>query len=413
MEKAERPDEEIIELVKTTLEIPNAHDIRGNITLPLTTDKGTTICWETDRPDIVNVNNEKNDDYDDTPAGVVTRPETDTTVKVTASITVGNVSDKKQISLIVKARPHNKSFTSYLMSHFTGDHDRGEQIYFAISKDGLNWIDLNAGQPVLTSDIGEKGVRDPFILRSSEGDKFFMIATDLRIANGKGWNAAQTAGSKSIMVWESNDLVNWSEPRMIEVAPPNAGDAWAPEAFYDEKTGEYVVYWASRVFDQNGNFGPHHIYYAKTRDFRSFTKPTLFIERSGDRNIIDTTIIKDKKFYYRYSGDGQITIEKSEHLLGPWSNIGTIEASTGLSGHDVEGPLIFKFNDRDEWCLMVDQYATGKGYLPLRTTYLLSGEFTKLTTSDYSLGSTKKRHGSVIPLTEEEYEAVRAKWLNI
>jgi hypothetical protein len=413
MEKSGLSNQEIMERTKTTLEIPNAHDIRGNITLPVTTDQGALISWETDRPDIVNINNEKNEHYDDTPAGVVNRPETDTTVKLTATITVGKITDKKQFSLLVRAKAPKKLFASYLMSHFAGDHDTGEQIYFAISTDGLHWNDLNNSQPVITSDIGEKGVRDPFILRSSEGDTFYMLATDLRIANGKGWEVAQTAGSKSIMVWESNDLVNWSEPRMIEIAPRNAGDAWAPEAFYDEKTGEYIVYWASRVADQNGNFGPHRIYYAKKRDFRMFTKPNLFIERSDDTHIIDTTIIKDGLFYYRYSGDGQITIEKSEHLLGRWSKIGTIEASTGLTGHDVEGPLIFKFNDREEWCLMVDQYATVKGYLPLRTQNLLSGEFTKLPISMYSLGSTKKRHGSVIAITREEYEAVRAKWDDI
>lgn len=75
---------------------------------------------------------------------------------------------------------------------------------------------LNDCQPVLSSNIGEKGVRDPFILRSAEGDKFFMIATDLRIASGKGWDAAQTAGSKSIIVWDSNDLVNWLFSRLYQ-----------------------------------------------------------------------------------------------------------------------------------------------------------------------------------------------------
>ncbi|MGM0874719.1 MAG: family 43 glycosylhydrolase [Bacillota bacterium] len=403
-------DEEIVELAKANLEIPNADDIRGNITLPTSTNNGATITWETDRPDVVNVNKAENENYDDIPAGIVTRLDTDTQVKLTATITSGEVSDTKQILLTVKAKPKKKNFTSYLMTHFTGEHDIGEQIYFASSTDGLIWKDLNDSNPVLTSDIGEKGVRDPYILRSAEGDKFYIIATDLRIANGKGWSDAQRNGSKSLIVWESTDLINWSEPRMVEVAPPNAGDAWAPEAFYDEKTGEYVVFWASRLPNGEGDFGPHDIYYAKTRDFHTFTEPKVFIDRPGDTHIIDTTIIKDNDMYYRYSGDGQITIEKTDQILGTWSKVGTIESSTGLTGHDVEGPLIFKFNDRKEWNLMVDQYATGKGYLPLLTTDLSSGEFTKLTTSDYSLGSNKKRHGSVLPITQEEYEAVMAKW---
>lgn len=412
-EKVTLTDKEIVELAKENLEIPNANDIRGNVTLPASSSKGATITWETDSPDVINVNDTVNDDYDDIPAGVVTRQDTDKKVRLTATIASGEISDKKEISLTVKAKPGKKNFTSYLMTHFTGEHDIGEQIYFASSTDGLNWKDLNDSNPVLTSNIGEKGVRDPYIFRSAEGDKFYIIATDLRIANGKGWGAAQTAGSKSLIVWESTDLVNWSQPRMVEVAPPKAGDAWAPEAFYDEKTGEYVVFWASTVSNEQGEFEPHNIYYAKTRDFHTFTKPKVFIDRPGDTHIIDTTIIKDDGMFYRYSGDGHITIEKSDQILNPWSKVGTIKSSTGLTGHDVEGPLIFKFNDKEEWNLMVDQYATGKGYLPLLTTDLSSGEFRKLTASDYSLGSNKKRHGSVLPITKEEYGAVMAKWNKI
>ncbi|WP_051633706.1 family 43 glycosylhydrolase [Bacillus sp. UNC41MFS5] len=403
-------DEEIVALAKTNLTIPNADDIRGNITLPTSTDKGATITWETDNAAVVNVNEGINENYDKTPAGVVTRQETDTKVTLTATIKYKGISDTKQIPLTVKAKPAKKNFTSYLFAHFTGESANGEQMYFASSKDGLHWKDLNEGDPVLTSVVGEKGVRDPSIVRSAEGDKFYIIATDLRIASGKGWGAAQTAGSKSLIIWESTDLVNWSKPRMVEVAPPNAGDAWAPEAFYDEKTGEYVVFWASTVKNDQGVFEPHNIYYAKTRDFYTFTEPKLFIDRPGSQHIIDTTIIEDGNMYYRYSGDGQITIEKSNQILGDWSKIGTIQSSTGLTGSDVEGPLIYKFNDRNEWNLMVDQYATGKGYLPLITSDLASGQFTKLTAADYSLDSNRKRHGSVLNLTQEEYDTVMAKW---
>ncbi|OOM76825.1 hypothetical protein CLPUN_25250 [Clostridium puniceum] len=48
-------------------------------------------------------------------------------------------------------------------------------------------------------------------MRSAEGDKFYIIATDLSIYNRNGdWGGAQTAGSQYIMVWESTDLVHWS-----------------------------------------------------------------------------------------------------------------------------------------------------------------------------------------------------------
>ncbi len=79
------------------------------------------------------------------------------------------------------------------------------------------------------------------------------------------------------MVWESTDLVNWSEQRMVEVARDDAGCTWAPEATYDEKeTGEYIVYWASRVAEDG--YGKQRVYYAKTRDFYTFTEPEVMIE---------------------------------------------------------------------------------------------------------------------------------------
>ena len=90
----------------------------------------------------------------------------------------------------------------------------------------MNWDDLNNNHPILTSTLGEKGVRDPFIIRSPEGDKFYLIATDLKINGGNGWDAAQNNGSQSLMIWESTDLVTgpmnvwWKYPQpSVQAAP--------------------------------------------------------------------------------------------------------------------------------------------------------------------------------------------------
>ena len=83
----------------------------------------------------------------------------------------------------------NMVFTGYLFVHFIGEQKDGEQIYFSLSRDGLHWEDLMGGRPVLRSGIGEGGARDPFIIRTP--GRFYLIATDLRIEAGKGWEAAQ------------------------------------------------------------------------------------------------------------------------------------------------------------------------------------------------------------------------------
>ena len=65
----------------------------------------------------------------------------------------------------------------YLLSHFTGEEKDGEQVDFAISRDGLHWHDLS-DKPTLYSTVGMKGVRDPFVVRDPESGKAYIIATD-------------------------------------------------------------------------------------------------------------------------------------------------------------------------------------------------------------------------------------------
>jgi hypothetical protein len=304
----------------------------------------------------------------------------------------------------------------YLMAHFAGEHlPTGEQIYFAFSTDGLTWKDLNGSRPVLISEIGELGVRDPSVIRSPNGDRYWILATDLRMADGRGWGEAANNGSTSIVIWESDDLVTWSEPWLGDVAGgiPNAGCAWAPEAIYDPVTGGYVVYWAT-ISPRDG-FTKARIYYAHTEDFRRFTPPQEYINRPGDRGIIDTQIIPirdaDAPYaYVRASADGQITFEGADSILGPWTFLGDI-SHTGLTNAEVEGPFLFRFNGGERYGLYVDQHGSGGGYLPLTTIHPWSPRTFQLAPSwEYDLGGSLKRHGSILNLSPEELVRVRAAW---
>lgn len=294
-----------------------------------------------------------------------------------------------------------QKYAGYLLVHFIGEGPDGEQVYFSYSEDGLHFRDMNGGQPVLRSDLGEKGIRDPFLVRSPKEGKFYLIATDLRMGNGRSWPSAVEKGSRDIIVWESDDLTNWSAPRAIACEVPGAGCVWAPEAVYDEQADDFLVFWASATQEPHEQERKHKIYSARTRDFRSFTTPELYIER--DNHIIDTTIIKQDGTYYRYSKDEttkNIRAERGSRLdKDAFVDIeaAALETITGL-----EGPQIYKFNDRNEWCLIVDRFAEGKGYLPLLTSDLDSGEFRVVPDGEFDLGRTPKRHGGVLNITAEE-----------
>src|SRR5690606_21204368 len=207
----------------------------------------------------------------------------------------------------------------YLFATFKGEKTPlTEQIYFALSKDGRQWNALNGGEPVLVSTLGEKGVRDPYLLRAHDGKKFYLLATDLSIHLNGNWRRAQNAGSKSIVIWESTDLVKWSEPRLIRIAADDAGCTWAPEAVYDETTKDYLVFWASK--NKRDDFAKQRIWAARTKDFHTFSAPFIYIDKPN--HVIDTTIVRDGKNYYRFSKDEQykaITMEVSGKLVGPWT----------------------------------------------------------------------------------------------
>lgn len=287
----------------------------------------------------------------------------------------------------------------YLFVTFTDGRPDSEQVYFALSRDGLHWQDLNNSNPVLTSGIGDKGVRDPFILRAK--DRFYIIATDLRIANGRGWEAAVHEGSRDVIIWESADLVHWSVERSVTLGVPGAGCVWAPEAVYDERRETYLVFFASCIGLPGDETPKHRIYASCTEDFRTFTPAEIYIEREND--VIDTTIVREGGRYYRFSKDEttkRIRMDTGDDLKGVFEDIPS-EALGALPG--VEGPAAYYLEEQKKWCLLVDQFAAGKGYLPLVADTLAEGNFSVLEPECYDMGGLKKRHGSVLVITEEEY----------
>jgi len=291
----------------------------------------------------------------------------------------------------------------FLFVTFRGEQDAmSEQIYFGISRDGREWQALNGGKPVLVSTIGEQGVRDPFLLRSEDGKKFYILATDLSINRNPGWKRAVQQGSRSLVVWESTDLVHWDGPRLIEVAPADAGCAWAPEAIYDPLGQRYLIYWAATT--KGDNFAKQRIWATWTTDFQKFSEPFIYIEKPNA--VIDTDIVRggDGKFY-RFTKDEKlksITMETSAKLDGEWTSMPGFSLA-GLRGY--EGPQCYMAEPASgskpaTWCLVLDQYSKGAGYQPFLSNDLASGQFKPGSGFRFPFAF---RHGSILPITGTEY----------
>lgn len=389
-------------------------DIRGNVTLPATGRFGSTITWAASTPIV-------------TPTGEVSRPaygHPEQALTLTATITKGTATRTKAFPATVKALPRKEEPERYFLGYFTGEGlADGEQLRFGLStgNSALDWVGLGNGRPSLVSQLGDQGLRDPFIIRSPDGDTFYMIATDLNWFNRN--RDYQINDTQHIEVFESHDLVNWSPQRHVKVAPDSAGNAFAPEAYWDDSIGAYVVFWAQAIWQDQVNRtnpGNQQMWYTTTRDFRTFTPPAVW-QDPHPLSRIDTTVIKVGDAYYRFTKNeagnagSDIFSEKHTNLretnLAAWTPVAPgIGRSTWVANQGYEGPVVFKANSGDTACpqqfyFWADRYTNGGGYQLSCSPDIEANVWTAKTPRFTNTGTV--RHGTVTPLALREWNRIQ------
>lgn len=358
------------------------------------------------------------------------------TTTLTATATVRGVSASADVKVSLQPQSAATDDYGYLMVHFIEDSEGyAEKIYLDISR-GDNpeqWDPLNSGKPILASDLGTTGLRDPFITKNPETGTYYIIATDLRVFGGDSgsgsctqWCHWSTNGSTSFMVWESQDLVSWGEARELNVTSSaegtqavRAGMAWAPEAtwvpdFDGKGNGSFVLYWSSTLPDEAKKYS--RILWGSTPDFTqgTYSYGGVFIDAGGE--TIDTTLIQDRGTTYRITKDNAqgkgIYMEATDSPAwweagATWRTLQTKMGAAWAGGNagGVEGPAVFKRHDAERWYLYVDVIPS-TGYRPMTSTDLSAG-FTVLNSPTFFMAPSTK-HGGIISLTAGEYQRLRA-----
>jgi len=283
----------------------------------------------------------------------------------------------------------------YLFSYFIGNGEDG--LHLAYSSDGLKWETLKNGQSFLTPDAGkDKLMRDPCIIQGPDGI-FRMVWT-------VSWN------EKGIGYAFSTDLTNWSEQYYLPVMEhePDAKNCWAPEVFYDNKTKQYIIFWATTIpgrFPETEKTGDdkynHRMYFVTTSDFMDFTETELFYNQGF--NVIDGTMIADNNKY--------ILLLKDETRTPPQKNIRIAASSQLTSGFGkptapitgnywAEGPTSIKIGDT--WIVYFDKYTEHK-MGAVRSTDLETWE----DISDLVSFPEGTRHGTVFIVSAEQFQKLK------
>lgn len=230
--------------------------------------------------------------------------------------------------------------TAYIFSSFRGDGETG--LHLSYSYDGLTWTALRDDASFMTPKVGGKLMRDPCIIIGPDG-RYHMVWTT-------GW------WENNIGLAHSDDLITWSEQTMLPVMAhePEVMNSWAPEMFYDEEEGEYVIFWSSAVPDRfpetfgrgdirstTGKDINHRVYAVTTKDFETWSDTHLFYD--GGFVSIDASLLEDDGRYIMFIKDEtkhpepekNIRIAYSDHAQGPY---GPASAPFSPDGVWVEGP---------------------------------------------------------------------------
>lgn len=301
-----------------------------------------------------------------------------------------------------QAQPDDE-LSAYLFTYFTGNGPGEEAIRFAVSLDGYNYRALNNNEPILDSkEISTSGgVRDPHILRGADG-WFYMVVTDLYVPD-MGWK------NYAMVLLKSKDLITWesSKVNIPESFPEEFGDVWrvwAPQTFYDETTGKYMIYFSMKQGDD-----PDIIYYAFTNE--NFTgleaaPKQLFYSPTNNAAIDGDIILKDGKYHlFMKSEDGEpgIKLALSDQLTEGYELVS--DKRVDCETHPVEGSGIFKRINSDEYILMYDVYTSG------RYQFTKSADLQNFSVIDEAISMNfHPRHGTVMPITGKELKRLISQW---
>lgn len=299
----------------------------------------------------------------------------------------------------------------YLFVYFTGNQASKQRICYALSSDGIDFVPLNGGHPVIASDsiAVMKGVRDPHILRGTNG-WFYMVATDMDWTKGK-WS------NRGIVMMRSQNLLDWEHHTVdfhqrfagTEAAKVNA--VWAPQTIWDPAAQKYMIYFSLHS-EKDGLYPQDAIYYTYAN--ADFSDVEIIPKRLFEYPYptIDADIVLDEAgiyhlFFNTWGGaDGLLRRQYMFTDLHDQDKWRLVEGRMQPNDIASEGSCAYPLAG-GEWILVYDCFRDGFSQF-CRSKDLIQFELVRTTSMDK--GAFSPRHGTVIQITEKEFEILKKRY---
>ncbi|WP_423129183.1 glycoside hydrolase family 43 protein [Gaoshiqia sp. Z1-71] len=236
------------------------------------------------------------------------------------------------------------------------------KLHVALSTDGRHWFPLNDNKP-----IWDHWMRDPYVRRGPDG-----LWRILSTGGTKGYDREKLG--PACLYATSTDLIRWNVEGPLtlmkdvcdESGKLAAQNIWAPEWFYDDETGEYILIWSSSFKD--AGWKESRLWYSRTVDWKNFTPAKVLFE--PPYSVIDGTLLKHEGTYYLFHKEEEfgaktgerraIRLATSTYLKGPYEIV-----AGHLNGGQIvpvitEGPTVIKDPVQPGWLLFYDYCMTNR-----------------------------------------------------
>ena len=310
-------------------------------------------------------------------------------------------------ALFIQGRAPGGAYQAYLFSHMMKSDYGG--LYYSVSLDGLHWRLLNNGKRVFPDYHGHSS-----IAQGADG-KYYLVGN-------------RSDAAPDINFWMSEDLIHWTKyadytPDLMHIPnyPHPLARIGAPKLYFDKPSAQFVLTWHTPSVpgtkeDPERYWASQRTLYVTSPDLKRFSDPPqrLF---SFEMATIDTiirpnpdggyaAILKDERYpSYEWTTGKTVRISFSPHLLGPYSQPGP-----SLSPNFREAPTLIPSPDGRDWYLYYEQYAGTSYGLSMAPNlkgpwYQVSGNTGVPEWNKYEV-PPGIRHGSMMPITKEQYDQI-------
>jgi len=296
-------------------------------------------------------------------------------------------------------------YEAYLFAHMM--HADYGKLYYSVSLDGLHWEALNGGKRVFNEYRGHASIC------KGPDDRYYLVGN-------------RNDSAPDINFWVSDDLIHWKKysdltPDLKHVPdyPKALARIGAPKVFYDAPSSQYVVSWHTPHDLGETNvaepyWASQRTLYVTSKDLKTFSEPPrkffnwdmgtidVILRKEGDSYF---AIIKDERYpTLDWTTGKTVRIAKASSLMGPYS-----EPGVSISPNFREAPTLIPSPNGKAWYLYYEQYP-GVAY-GLSVASSLEGPWFQVAGNqqpswDKYYLPPKVRHGSMLPITRKEYDAL-------